>query len=161
MSKRETLAINLIRTAKQKGITLATAESCTGGWIGKSLTDPAGASSVFMGALVTYANSAKSALLGTPETMLSEYGAVSSEVAGAMAEGALTALGTDMAISVTGIAGPNGGTDAKPIGTVWFGLARKGHPTETIRQDFGNKGRDRVRKLSVIYALEWLSDACT
>jgi len=157
MSARTKLAAEVLNKARLKGVTIGTAESCTGGWIGKSLTDPAGSSAVFVGGLVTYSNAAKMRLLGVPKTAFDTGGAVSEPVARAMADGGNKALYTDICIAVTGVAGPGGGSDTKPVGTVWLALARKGKPTQTIMQNFGNKGRDTVRKLTVLYALEWLS----
>lgn len=109
---------------------LATAESCTGGLLAGSCTAPAGASDWFAAGFVTYANDAKSGLLGVPEALIAKHGAVSAEVADAMARGALAHAGVQLALSVTGIAGPGGGSAAKPVGTVWLGLAWA-HPRET------------------------------
>lgn len=158
MSKKSKLATKILREAKAKSLTLATAESCTAGWIGKTLTDPAGSSAILKGGIIAYSNEAKINLLGVPQDSFMD-GAVSESVAKAMAQGALTRLNADLAISVTGIAGPTGGSDSKPVGTVWFGLAQSGKPVEAICQNFGNKGRDSVRKDTVIYALEWLLEA--
>ena len=102
---------------------LATAESCTGGLLAGTCTAPAGASDWFAAGFVTYANDAKSGLLGVPDTLIAAHGAVSAEVADAMARGALAHAGVQLALSVTGIAGPGGGSAAKPVGTVWLGLA--------------------------------------
>lgn len=159
MSARTKLAKRVLDKARSKGVTIGTAESCTGGWIAKSLTDQAGSSAVFTGGLVTYSNPAKMRLLGVPKAAFDSGGAVSEPVARAMADGGNKALYTDMCIAVTGVAGPGGGSDAKPVGTVWFALAQTGKPTQTIMQSFGNKGRDSVRKLTVLYALEWLNEA--
>lgn len=158
MSTRSKLAKQVLTKARRAGITIGTAESCTGGWVGKSLTDPAGSSSVFVGGLITYSNASKMRVLGVPKAAFDPGGAVSEPVAKAMAEGGNKALYTDICISVTGVAGPGGGSDAKPVGTVWFALAQKGKPTQAIMQSFGNKGRDTVRKLTVLYALEWLCE---
>ncbi len=102
---------------------LATAESCTGGLLAGTCTAPAGASDWFAAGLVTYANDAKSGLLGVPDALIARHGAVSAEVARAMARGALAQAGVQLALSVTGIAGPGGGSAAKPVGTVWLGIA--------------------------------------
>lgn len=158
MSTRSKLAKTVLRRARKAGVTIGTAESCTGGWIGKSLTDPAGSSEVFTGGLITYSNAVKMRILGVPKSAFDPGGAVSEPVARAMAEGGNKALYTDICIAVTGVAGPGGGSDVKPVGTVWFALAQKGKETQAIKQDFGNKGRDQVRKLTVIYALEWLAE---
>ena len=116
-------AAELIALYKARNMTLATAESCTGGLVAGAITAIPGSSSVFTHGFVTYANAAKTEMLGVPETMLAAHGAVSAQVARAMAEGARTRAGTNAAISVTGIAGPDGGSPEKPVGTVWFGLA--------------------------------------
>jgi nicotinamide-nucleotide amidase len=108
---------------RARGWRLATAESCTGGLLAGTCTAPAGASDWFAAGFVTYANDAKSGLLGVPDGLIQAHGAVSSEVADAMARGALAHAGVQLALSVTGIAGPGGGSAAKPVGTVWLGLA--------------------------------------
>jgi nicotinamide-nucleotide amidase len=115
---------------RARGWRLATAESCTGGLLAGVCTAPAGASDWFAAGFVTYANDAKSALLGVPEPLIDRHGAVSAEVADAMARGALARAGVQLALSITGIAGPGGGSAAKPVGTVWLGLAWA-HPRET------------------------------
>jgi nicotinamide-nucleotide amidase len=124
----ESVVIGLLRKAR---LTLATAESCTGGLVASRLTDVPGASEVFTHGFVTYANRAKSEQLGVKESDLQQHGAVSEEVARQMAEGALRVAAVDVAVSVTGIAGPTGGTPEKPVGTAWLALARKGRDTVT------------------------------
>ncbi|MEI7928413.1 MAG: competence/damage-inducible protein A [Verrucomicrobiales bacterium] len=124
----------VIRLFTAKGWTLATAESCTGGLISNRLTDVAGSSVVFTHGFITYANEAKREVLGVTEALLRRHGAVSEEVARAMAEGALRVSGASAAVAVTGIAGPGGGTDEKPVGTVWLAWAVKGRETTAIRQ---------------------------
>ncbi len=116
---------------QKAGLTVATAESCTGGLVGAALTHHAGSSSAMLGGAVTYSNAAKHRVLGVPDAVLARVGAVSAEVAEAMATGALNLFGAEIAVSITGIAGPGGGTPDKPVGTVWLGLARRGHPVET------------------------------
>jgi nicotinamide-nucleotide amidase len=111
------LVVDLLR---ERGLTLATAESCTGGLVAARVTDVAGSSDVFLGSIVAYANGVKQAQLGVPETLLAEHGAVSAETASAMAAGAREALGADVAVSVTGVAGPGGGTEEKPVGRVYL-----------------------------------------
>ena len=155
MSTREILSKRLLDMARAQGVTISTAESCTGGWIGKSLTDPAGSSAVFAGSAVTYSNSAKMRMLSVTKSAFHE-GAVSEDVALAMADGVRKLLNTNMAIAVTGVAGPGGGSASKPVGTVWFSLSRAEHPTLAVKQNFGDQGRDRVRELTVLYALEWM-----
>ena len=135
------------------GHMMVTAESCTGGLIAAALTSVAGSSRMLYGGFVTYDNRAKIEMIGVPEALIEAHGAVSEEVARAMAEGALKAAGVDLAVSVTGIAGPGGGSQTKPIGLVHFGLAIAG---ETLhrREEFGDAGRDLVRQMSVRVALE-------
>ena len=123
----------VVRLLGQRGMTLATAESCTGGLTASRLTDVAGSSEVFTHGFVTYANEAKISMLGVSAQDLENYGAVSEIVAQQMAEGALKASGASMAVAVTGIAGPGGGTDEKPVGTAWLGVAVKGEVTETFK----------------------------
>ncbi len=130
----ESLESVVVQGLAARGLTLATAESCTGGLIANRLTDVPGASAVLTHGWVTYANAAKASELGVSATDLETHGAVSEEVARQMAEGALRESGADAAISVTGIAGPTGGTDAKPVGTVFIGLARRGGETLVQRQ---------------------------
>ena len=141
------------KALRDKGKTLAVAESCTGGRVGEMLTRVPGASDYLLLDAVVYANSAKEAVLGVTPEMLRAHGAVSSETAAAMAEGALRVAGADIAVSITGVAGPGGGTEDKPVGTVWFGLARKGQPTVTKHRKLP-WGRDRVQTLSAYVALE-------
>lgn len=141
------------RVLRDKGKTLAVAESCTGGRVGEMLTRVPGASDYLLLDAVVYANSAKEAVLGVSHEVLRAHGAVSSETAAAMADGALRVAGADIAVSITGIAGPDGGTDDKPVGTIWFGLARKGEPTVTKHRKLP-WGRDRVQTLSAYVALE-------
>lgn len=123
----------VVRLLTEKRLTLATAESCTGGMISNRLTNVPGSSAVFTHGFVTYANEAKTAMLDVPARIIDENGAVSEPVALAMADGALARSGADLAIAVTGIAGPSGGTPEKPAGTAWLALARKGAPTRAWR----------------------------
>lgn len=135
---------------------IAAAESCTGGLVGALLTTMPGSSDFFILDVVAYSNEAKTRSLGVGVEVLRDHGAVSSEVAAAMADGVLRAADADVAVSVTGIAGPGGGTEAKPVGTVWIGLARKNKPTFTknyrLRWD-----RDRNRTLAAYVALRALA----
>ena len=137
-------ATALVALLKQKGLTVSTAESCTGGLIASTIVDVPGASAVFPGGAVTYASSVKTALLGVPEELIRERGVVSSDVAAAMAEGARKRFGTDLAVSVTGVAGPDGGTPETPVGCVYIGVAVKGE-TVTFREDIPGD-REEVRR---------------
>jgi nicotinamide-nucleotide amidase len=127
-------AESLLAACRAKGIMLATAESCTGGLIAAALTAIAGSSDVVDRGFVTYSNEAKNEMIGVPLTLIQTHGAVSEEVARAMAEGALTRSRATIAVSVTGIAGPGGGSAEKPVGLVCFGLAKKGHPVISERR---------------------------
>jgi nicotinamide-nucleotide amidase len=149
----DTFAEVVARALRDAGNTLAVAESCTGGQVGQMLTRFPGASDYLLLDAVVYANSAKEAVLGVSTEVLIAHGAVSSETAAAMAEGALRAVDADIAVSITGVAGPGGGTEDKPVGTVWFGLARKGEPTVTKHRKLP-WGRDRVQTLAAYVALE-------
>jgi PncC family amidohydrolase len=143
---------SLIAALAGRGATFATAESCTGGLIGARITDVPGASSVYLGGVVTYSDRAKTDRLGVAPALLAAHGAVSEAVAAAMAEGCLRAFGSSLAVSVTGIAGPSGGTPEKPVGTVWIGLADSGGArAESFR--FGGT-RDMIRERTVNKALE-------
>ncbi|MDX1455796.1 MAG: CinA family protein [Gammaproteobacteria bacterium] len=142
----------------QKAWRLATAESCTGGGIARVLTDLSGSSAWFEGGIVAYSNEMKMNLLGVPAELLAAEGAVSEAVARAMARGALAASGADLAVAVTGIAGPDGGSKEKPVGTVWFAWAGR-DKTETDRQQFEGD-RQAVREATIEHAIrrlgEWL-----
>jgi len=149
------LAHAVIAAAQNKGLTITTAESCTGGLIAACLTEVSGASTVFMRGFVTYANLAKTDLLGVPEALLAEKGAVSEEVARVMAESARTRAGADLAVSATGIAGPGGATPGKPVGLVHMAAARLGG--ETLHQASVFAGdRQAVRSQAVDAALALL-----
>jgi nicotinamide-nucleotide amidase len=115
------LASLVLEQARARKIRLAVAESCTGGMLGGRLTEVPGSSDVFLGGVIAYDNAVKQELLGVPEALLAQHGAVSEPVAGAMAQGAARRLGAAAALSITGIAGPDGGTPSKPVGTVWIG----------------------------------------
>jgi nicotinamide-nucleotide amidase len=149
------LVRELAQCLAAKGWTLATAESCTGGWIAKCCTDLAGSSAWFERGFVSYSNQAKHELLGVAAETLETEGAVSAAVAAQMAEGARRRAGVNVALAVTGIAGPDGGTADKPVGTVWFGWSLQGQPAHTEVQHFAG-GRDAVRRLTVIHALAGL-----
>ena len=153
------LAAELVELLKTQGKTATTVESCTGGLIAGAITSISGSSAVFEYGFVTYSNAAKTALVSVPAEHFPEYGAVSEIVARAMADGAISRSGADIALSVTGIAGPTGATPGKPVGMVCFGLAKKGAETLTQTRQFGNPGRDEVRRLSVELALTWAIEA--
>jgi nicotinamide-nucleotide amidase len=148
----------LLVLARRRGAKIATAESCTGGLIAGAITDLAGSSDVFDRGFVTYSNAAKSDMLGVPAARLRQFGAVSEEVARDMAEGALARSAADLAVAVTGIAGP-GGSGHKPEGRVCFGLATRTAPTWSETVDFGPLGRAGVREASVGHALAMLQRA--
>ena len=152
-------ASELLELARDAGLHLATAESCTGGLLAAVITEVPGASDVFERGFVTYSNAAKTELLGVPAPLILEFGAVSPEVARAMAIGALAHSRAEIAISVTGIAGPTGGTADKPVGTVCFALARKGAKTRSWTQHFPPRGRELVREDAVAFALTQLTEA--
>jgi nicotinamide-nucleotide amidase len=169
--------VNLLGEAlRARGWRLATAESCTGGLLAGACTAPAGASDWFAAGFVTYANDAKSGLLGVPASLIARHGAVSAEVADAMARGALEHAAVQLALSITGIAGPGGGSASKPVGTVWLGLAwvqpretqeglpaggdapRVGSRTECLHLD---GDRATIRAQTVAIALQRLVAAAT
>ncbi|MEX1147812.1 MAG: CinA family protein [Sphingomonadales bacterium] len=135
------------------GIVVATAESCTGGLVVACLTEIPGSADVVDRGFVTYTNQAKTDLLGVPEDMLQAHGAVSEQVARAMAEGAIARSRADVSVSITGIAGPGGGSADKPVGLVWFGGATRDGETVSERHLFGDIGRAQVRAASVGVAL--------
>ena len=139
---------------RKRGLKLATAESCTGGLVAGVLTEIAGSSGVVERGFVTYSNAAKHELLGVPDEMLAAHGAVSEPVARAMAEGALARSSADVAVAVTGVAGPDGGTAAKPVGLVHFAAARRGGEILHRECRFGDIGRSQVRLTSVREALQ-------
>ena len=144
----------VLDACRDGGLMLATAESCTGGLVAAVLTDIPGSSAVVERGFVTYSNAAKTELLGVPMDLIRQYGAVSEQVARAMAEGALARSRADIAVSVTGVAGPRGGTAEKPVGLVHFACARREHATQAVRMDFGDRGRQKIRALSVATAFD-------
>ncbi len=145
----------VFQACSQPHLTLATAESCTGGLIAASLTALAGSSAWVERGFVTYSNQAKQELLGVPEDLLARHGAVSQPVAKAMAEGALARSAADMAVAVTGIAGPGGATPTKPVGLVHLAVARRGHETRTLEQLFPGD-RTQVREAAALVAMDLL-----
>ena len=147
------LARAVLAKARQEGLRLATAESCTGGLIAALLTEIPGSSDVFECGFVVYSNRAKSDLLGVPADLIADQGAVSEAVARAMAEGAVTKSDAQLAVAVTGIAGPGGGTKLKPVGLVHIAAARDGRPILHEAHRFGDIGRREIRLKSVEAAL--------
>jgi nicotinamide-nucleotide amidase len=152
-------ARRVIESNRAAGLRVAVAESCTGGLVAAALTEIAGASDVFDASFVTYANGAKMAMLGVNEDVLDTFGAVSVATAWAMAQGALERSGADVAVAITGIAGPAGGSEKKPVGTVVFARARReADPNEIVAdtQAFGDLGRAGIRLQAALCALELL-----
>lgn len=152
------LAETLVTLAREKNITFGTAESCTGGMISAAITDVSGASAVFYGGVVSYDNSVKAGLLGVKKETLSTVGAVSHETAKEMSEGAVKALSVDFAVSVTGIAGPGGGTPTKPVGLVYISTA-SGNGVIAVKEHRFDGNREEVRRKTVEAALRMLIDA--
>ena len=150
------LAATVLGEARGKAYRIATAESCTGGLIAALLTEIAGSSDVVERGFVTYSKEAKAELLGIPMAVITENGAVSESVARAMAEGALQHSRAQVAVAVTGIAGPGGGTADKPVGLVHMAVARDGHATQHEEHRFGDIGRSLVRLRTVEAALRLL-----
>jgi nicotinamide-nucleotide amidase len=147
-------ARTVIEALRARHLKLATAESCTGGLVAAAITDIAGSSDVFDRGFVTYSNEAKTEMLGVPSDLIAKHGAVSREVAEAMALGALAHSRADIAISVTGIAGPLGGSSEKPVGLVHFACARRGQLVAAIMKEFPASSREAVRTAARDRALE-------
>ncbi len=154
---RIALATDVLAAARAKGLKIATAESCTGGLVAGLLTEIPGSSDVFERGFVTYSNEAKEQMLGVPATLIRQHGAVSQAVARAMAEGAIRQSAAQLAVAVTGIAGPGGGSDEKPVGLVHIAAARAGEATLHRECRFGDIGRTEVRLATVDAALEMLA----
>ncbi|WDY17512.1 nicotinamide-nucleotide amidase [Salmonella enterica subsp. enterica serovar Derby] len=140
---------------KARGATVTTAESCTGGWLAKAITDIAGSSAWFERGFVTYSNEAKAQMIGVREETLAQHGAVSEPVVVEMAIGALKAARADFAVAISGIAGPDGGSKEKPVGTVWFAFASASGEGITRRECFSGD-RESVRRQATTYALQTL-----
>ena len=156
MRDKESLEELVSRRLIKKKKTIAVAESCTGGLLSKRLTDISGSSKYIKLNVVTYSNKSKNKLLNIPIELIKKYGAVSSQVAASMAIGIKKLAGTDIGLSITGIAGPTGGSKDKPIGLVYFGLAKE-KKVKTRKMLFGsNSTRDEIRQLATQYALNWL-----
>ncbi len=150
-------AEQLCSTLRHRNETLAAAESCTGGWLGREITAVPGASDVFWGSVVAYSDDAKTELAGVPSELISRHGAVSAEVSEALATGVRRRSGSDWAVSITGVAGPTGGSPDKPVGTVWIGTAG---PAGTVtRLVVATGDRDEVRAAAVGAALESVLEA--
>lgn len=152
-------ARKVIEANRQAGLRVAVAESCTGGLVSAALTEISGSSDVFEAGFVTYANEAKTGLLKVSDEVLETFGAVSVATAWAMAQGTLAKTNADTVVAITGVAGPQGGSDQKPVGTVVFARARRGaDPKEIVadRKDFGDLGRGGVRLQAALCALELL-----
>lgn len=147
-------AAALIESCRGRGLVLATAESCTGGLVAALLTEVPGSSAVLDRGFVTYSNAAKTEMLGVPSALIVADGAVSESVARAMALGALAHSAADVAVSITGVAGPGGGTTTKPVGLVHFACARRGADVIAVERQFGDIGRHEVRLASVAQVLD-------
>lgn len=152
------LSKEVLNAGLEKGATIGVVESCTGGLLGAALTAMPGSSSVFQGGFLTYSNDLKESLVGVSSETLKQFGAVSEETALEMAEGGRARLGVNYVISITGIAGPSGGSDEKPVGTVCFGLCSNAG-TETETQHFTDLSRNRVRDYAVMHAMKRLHEA--
>ncbi len=148
----------LIKLCTERKLTIATAESCTGGLVAGALTDIAGSSAVVDRGFVTYSNNAKQQMLGVPVATLKKYGAVSRQTAEAMARGALTKAKVDLAVAITGIAGPGGGSPDKPVGLVHFAAASRDGTSMHAAMRYGDIGRTEVRHKSVLQALRMLME---
>jgi nicotinamide-nucleotide amidase len=150
------LAQSTLAVCRARHLMIAAAESCTGGLVSAALTAIAGSSDVFDRGFVTYSNEAKLEMIGVPGEIIARFGAVSEECARAMAEGALRHSRADIAVSITGIAGPGGGTPQKPVGLVWIACAVKGAATQAQRLNLADRDRTRIRRSATISALEMI-----
>ena len=152
------LGAEVLDLARPLGMRIATAESCTGGLVIAVLTETPGSGDVVDRGLVTYCNDAKTALLGVPPDLLAQHGAVSEAVARRMAQGAMDTCDAQLSVAITGVAGPTGGSEAKPVGLVWFATARTDGEVVSREMRFGDMGRSEVRLASVRTALEMLRE---
>jgi nicotinamide-nucleotide amidase len=159
-SSEPTPAKRIIDLLRDTNKTIVTAESCTGGLIAAALTDVPGSSAAVYGGYITYSNSAKSRMIQVPARLIHDYGAVSNQVARAMADGARNTARVDIAVSATGIAGPDGGTEKKPVGLVYVAVSTD-LATVVIEHRFGDIGRDEVRKATVAAALDLIWQVLT
>ncbi|MBS7699351.1 MULTISPECIES: nicotinamide-nucleotide amidohydrolase family protein [unclassified Chelatococcus] len=151
-------AKGVLELCRGLGLRIVTAESCTGGLVAAVLTELPGSSETVEGGFVTYSNEAKHSAIGVPEALITQHGAVSETVARAMAEGALARTLADVSVAITGIAGPGGGSEAKPVGLVHFAAARRGFATLHAERRFGDLGRGVIRRRSVEQALDLLAE---
>jgi nicotinamide-nucleotide amidase len=158
--KIASLAADIVLKNKAAGRTISCAESCTGGLVSAAITEIAGSSAVFQSGYITYSDQAKIKMLGVSAELIETFGAVSVAVVWAMAQGALAKSGADIAVAISGVAGPDGGTAKKPVGTVVFAVAEKGKDPEEViadRKEFGaDKSRAEIRMAASLYALELL-----
>lgn len=152
------IVVEVIELLRTKGWKLATAESCTGGMVAAAMTDVAGSSDVFDRGFVTYSNLSKAEMLGVVPALIAIHGAVSSQVARAMAEGALLYSKAQISVAITGVAGPGGGSTEKPVGLVHFSVATNGLPTAHTEMKFGDAGRSQVRSKARDSALQMVLD---
>lgn len=159
MSDLESRARAFVEAATARGLTVATVESCTGGLLAGLITGVPGSSAVLDRGFVTYSNAAKTELVGVPAGLIAEHGAVSEPVARAMAEGALARSPADVAVAVTGVAGPGGGSERKPVGLVHLACAARGAETVHLERRYGDPGRAEVRRRAVGDALGLLEAA--
>ena len=152
------IVVEVIELLRTKGWKLATAESCTGGIVAAAMTDVAGSSDVFDRGFVTYSNLSKAEMLGVVPALIATHGAVSSQVARAMAEGALLYSKAQISVAITGVAGPGGGSTEKPVGLVHFSVSTNGLPTAHTEMKFGDVGRSQVRSKARDSALQMVLD---
>jgi nicotinamide-nucleotide amidase len=155
----EDLARRVLHAARSRGLTIAAVESCTGGLVAASLCAIAGASDVFERGFVTYANLAKTEMVGVPADLLKAHGAVSEATARAMARGGLDNSPCDLAVAITGVAGPGGGSPEKPVGTVHIAVAARGGAVLHVKEQFGDRTREAIQRASAASALAMLLDA--
>ena len=148
------LAKEIIAVGPKNKVIISTAESCTGGMIGATITSVSGSSTVYDRGFITYSNNSKAELLGIDINKINQYGAVSKEIAKLMAEGCLRKSNSNLSVSVTGVAGPGGGTKDKPVGLVYMAIAKKNRDTINFKFLFGEKTRDEIRNLTTLNALK-------
>lgn len=159
MEELDELAETLIRRAKRIGVAIVVAESCTAGLLSQALSDAEGAAATFHGGFVTYAKEHKTRALGVPAALLRDQGAVCGEVARAMAEGALAHSAAAISAAITGVAGPEPDEDGNPVGRVCIAVAQRGFPAHDFEQNYGDIGREAIRRRAVADALKAMLDA--